>query len=245
MKLHTIDLNTINSTQTWAKEHVAIFDKEALTCISATSQTHGKGRFQRKWHSPKTQNIYATFFFVLPKNTSVTSLAQIMTLSLAKVLKQKDCKIHVKWPNDLYLEGKKLAGVLCETLFDTDFTSVFLGIGVNVNMEQEELNKIDQKATSLKVETQKTWDTKALLKELTRSFTEDLNLFKIQGFEPFHKTFEDLMLYKGEQITCRIADQQYEGICHSLTSSGALNLLLPSQKMMVISSADIEKLNRK
>ena len=98
--MHEIHFESIDSTNTYAKTHGNEFPLGQITCITADEQTAGHGRFNRPWSSPKGVNIYASFYFRLPKNTKhLTSLAQVMTASIATVLTNLNPKI--KWPNDI------------------------------------------------------------------------------------------------------------------------------------------------
>lgn len=239
--MKTIHLEIIDSTNTYAKEHFHEFDRDEITCIYANQQTAGRGRFDRSWFSPASENIYATFAFQLPASAlHLTSLAQVMNLSLANIfLREEDLYPRIKWPNDVQLNGKKVSGVLCETRFDKETVEIFLGIGVNVNMTAEELVQIDQKATSLREETGKKWDREQLLKKLQVQFFVDLEKFKRSGFLPFHDQLENLLAYKGETVRCLDGAKEISGICHSITSDGRLNLRLPSGEIKKISSGDL------
>jgi len=239
--MKTIHLETIDSTNSYAKSHVQEFDPNAVTCIYAEQQTAGRGRFNRSWFSPNSENIYATFVFSLSSTAlHLTSLAQVMTLSFASVLlREEDLYPRIKWPNDVQLNGKKVSGVLCETRFDQHRVEVFLGIGVNVNMTAEELAQIDQKATSLREETGREWDRNAVLKKLQQQFLIDLEKFKRSGFMHFHQQFENLLAYKGETISCFDGKNKWTGVCHSITNDGKLKLYLPDQELKIISSGDV------
>ena len=137
-----IHLDTIDSTNTYAKRECHRFAPDQITCITAEMQTAGRGRFQRKWLSPKGVNLYTTFYFRLPPQTlHLTSLAQVMAFTLASLLIEEKLHPKIKWPNDLMLNGKKIGGILCETTFHPDFIDIFLGVGLNVNMEKENLLK--------------------------------------------------------------------------------------------------------
>jgi BirA family biotin operon repressor/biotin-[acetyl-CoA-carboxylase] ligase len=233
----------LDSTNKYAKEHIREFAHDKITCITSETQTAGYGRFGRPWHSPLGGNIYTTFVFRLHLPAlHLISLGQIMTLSFANVLLQKGLHPKVKWPNDVQLSGKKLAGVLSETVFSKETVDVFCGIGINVNTSREELALIDAPATSLQVETGKAWDKIALLKSLQHQFTADLAKFKKEGFTPFHSQFENLLAYRGEKIRCFDGKKEWSGICHSLTDDGQLNLYLPSGKMHTVLSGDIIQL---
>ncbi|HSX10991.1 MAG TPA: biotin--[acetyl-CoA-carboxylase] ligase, partial [Chlamydiales bacterium] len=196
--MHEIHLDCVDSTNTYAKEHVSDFPPHQITCVHAEEQTAGRGRYQRKWISPRGVNIYATFYFRLPANTlHLASLAQVMACSFAAVLIHEGLKPKIKWPNDVQLSGKKISGVLCETAFQKEFVDLFLGIGINVNLDAKGAAEIDQPATSLLIETGRKWDKAALLKKVQKQFTTDLEQFKKGGFAPFHSAFENLLANKG------------------------------------------------
>lgn len=236
-----IHLETIDSTNTYAKQHAKTFAADKITCITAEEQTAGRGRFQRSWISPKGVNIYATFYFRLPINTlHLISLSQVMTYSFASVLLKEGLQPKIKWPNDVQLNGKKVSGILCETAFQEHFVELFLGIGVNVNMEIKEASKIDKPATSLKIETGRSWDKEALLKKIQKEFLVDLKNFKKGGFTPFHSQFENLLAYKGETVRCFDGKKEWTGVCHSLTNDGQLNLYLPDKSIHTVLSGDIK-----
>jgi BirA family biotin operon repressor/biotin-[acetyl-CoA-carboxylase] ligase len=153
------------------------------------------------------------------------------------VLLKEGLHPKIKWPNDIQLSGKKLSGVLCETVFHGGLVDIFLAIGINVNMESME--RVDQPATSLLVETGKKWDRGALLKKLQGEFVQDLEKFKQRGFAPFHSAFENLLAYKGKTIHFFDGKKTWVGICHSLTQDGQLNLFLPDKSMHTVVSGDI------
>ncbi len=235
-----IHLHVIDSTNTYAKEHVAQLASDEITCISAEGQTAGRGRLGRHWVSPVGVNIYATFCFQLPAHTlHLTSLALVMASSLATVLIHEGLHPKIKWPNDIQLHGKKLSGILCEIQFIQETAQIFLGIGINVNMEAEHLASIGQPATSLKIETGNVWDKNEFLQKLQNQFTIDLGKFKQHGFAPFHDLYENLLAYRGETIRCFDGKKHWEGICHSITEDGQLNLYLPNHQMHIISSGDL------
>lgn len=175
MKIVNIYLDTVDSTNTYVKERRKTFRQDQLTCVLAESQTAGRGQFGRVWISPRGVNLYITFFFTLPKNTPwISQLATLLAKSVQEVLAQMGINAQFKLPNDLLINGKKMAGVLCEVIFEPDAIEVILGLGLNVNMEKEDLKNIDQSATSLKVETNCSWDKFYLLKEIQQQFLTNL-----------------------------------------------------------------------
>jgi len=239
-RMNEIHLETIDSTNTYAKMHSAEFPLRQITCITAEEQTAGRGRFRRAWVSPKGVNLYATFYFRVPAGQrDLVSLAQVMACSLAAILLEEGLHPKIKWPNDIQLSEKKLSGILCETAFYEKEVEVFLGVGVNVNMGNELLGKVDQPATSLKEETRREWDRMLLLRKLQKQFTHDLELFRQQGFAPFHPLLEKLLAYKGQEVRCFDGQKEWVGICHSITPDGQLNILLADNSLHKLVSGEL------
>jgi len=241
--IYYIHFDTIDSTNTWTKKNATMLDPDQLTCVTALEQTAGRGRFFRKWLSPKGQNIYATLFFCLPRECPlIINLGQILSLSSIAVLKKKGFSPQIKWPNDILLDGKKVAGILCETVFFEDRIGAILGIGINVNMTQELLETIDQPATSLAQLSGQTWTLEQILEPILKQFLEDLETLLTKGFEPFRPDYEKLLAYKGETIACNDGLKMIKGICHSINPDGRLNLLLPDGQVTTLSAGELKKL---
>jgi BirA family biotin operon repressor/biotin-[acetyl-CoA-carboxylase] ligase len=235
--IYYLHFDTIDSTNSWAKKNAHTFDQNHLTCITALEQTAGRGRFKRKWVSERGQNINATFFFTLPKQTKIlANLGQILSLSCVQVLKKKGFFPQIKWPNDLLLEGKKVAGILCETVSLDHSLGIVLGIGINVNTTKELLATIDQPATSLAQLSGHTWKLEQILEPLLKQFLLDLEKLEREGFAPFQKNYESHLASKGRLIECT---DGLKGVCHSINQEGHLNLLLPNGELTTISSGEI------
>lgn len=236
--MHTIHLPSVDSTNTYAKKNAHTFPRGEITCIYADEQLAGRGREQKKWVSPKNVNLYATFFFQLPSNTAhLTSIGQVLAISFTRALLMHHLSPQLKWPNDIYLNGKKLAGILCETEFHGSDVDLFLGIGINVNMD--DFSGIDQLATSLLVETKTLWDKELLLQKLQKQFSLDLELFRAKGFGAFQDFFNEKLAFKGQKVRCGQASKTWEGICRRVDKTGQLELLLESGETKTFSSGEI------
>src|SRR3989339_1701180 len=108
--INYIHFQSIDSTNTWAKNHASTLDPQKITCITAHEQTAGRGRFQKKWISPKGENLYCTFFFTVPIGSSfIPNLGQILSISACKLFTHLGFPAQIKWPNDLLISGKKIA----------------------------------------------------------------------------------------------------------------------------------------
>lgn len=235
-----IHFNTIDSTNNWAKSNAHTLDPNKITCITTQEQTAGRGRWFRKWVSPKGENIYASIYFCVPRNCPyLPNLGQLLSLSCAKILKKKGFSPQIKWPNDILLAGQKVAGILTEAVTFEDRVGVILGIGLNVNMSQEILKSIDRPATSLAQLSGHTWVVEQILEALLKQFLKDLDLLQSKGFSAFVSAYEELLAYKGQMITCHNGLQPIKGICHSITPDGQLNLQLPDGQCVRISAGEI------
>lgn len=239
--IYYIHFDSIDSTNTWTKKNAAMLDANQLTCVTALEQTAGRGRFFRKWLSPRGKNIYATLFFCIPRESSyVINLGQILSLSCIAVLKKKKFQPQIKWPNDILLNGKKVAGILCETVSFEDRIGIALGIGINVNMSQELLETIDQPATSLSQLSGQTWTLEQVLEPVLKQFLRDLEILQTHGFEPFRASYDELLAFKGKEITCNDGLKSLKGICHSINADGRLNLLLPDGRISTLSAGELK-----
>ena len=132
--------DSIDSTQNFAME-IASNDKENGTVIISKKQTVGRGRMKRKWKSP-TGGIWMSIIIHPKFDVSYTTLVPIATslalcMAIEKILKIKP---ELKWPNDVTLKGKKVAGVLVDTsIISNEIENMVLGIGINFKIKPHEL----------------------------------------------------------------------------------------------------------
>jgi len=230
MDIYRIHHESIDSTNSWAKRQAATFDPEQITLVTATTQTAGRGRFQNKWESPACENLYASFCFCVGNDWAHRgNIPQVMAISTALILKDLGLSPKLKWPNDVLVSKKKIAGILCETMSLPTCTCVILGIGLNANMPQNLLQKLDNPATSLFVETGRKQDVNALLVNLQRSFVGKLDTLLKEGFASFHPLYHQYLVHAvGDPIRFQDAHKEHSGTFHSINPDGSLNLRLSS-----------------
>ncbi len=218
---HTLD--TIDSTQNFAKKHVSQFDPKAFTVVTAKEQTKGRGRFNRSWFSPKDKSLYVTYSFRIEKmDHSLYPITLVLALSICEVFQKLGLNLHIKWPNDLFYEGLKMGGILAETEFQQNGHQIFLAFGINGNLTHEELSNQNLKATSLLEATQRTWDLDILNTSIENIFKRDLNIFIQKGFHPFHKNFEKVSFFTGKKLTLQITEKKITGYYRGIDENGAL-----------------------
>ncbi|MBF5059380.1 biotin--[acetyl-CoA-carboxylase] ligase [Candidatus Neptunochlamydia vexilliferae] len=240
-KVTPIHLESIDSTNTYAKNNYQNFDPKGWTRITATEQTGGRGRFNREWVSPKGESIYLTYYFTMEKEKAdLGNLTQVLSLSIVKLLQKEGLKGEIKWPNDVLIGGKKIAGILAETIDLQEKWGVILGMGINVNVKKETLDPIDQPATSFLVETGKSYDMSSLIAMLEMLFLTDYDLYLEKGFAHFYKEYDALLTHKGKEITLHQNGTSISGTLHSLSPDGRINILLPSGEVETFHSGEIK-----
>ncbi|CAM0117880.1 hypothetical protein RSOCI_06020 [Rhabdochlamydiaceae symbiont of Dictyostelium giganteum] len=240
MIIDYIHLESINSTNTFAKENALHFHPHHLTCITALEQTAGRGRYNRKWISPKDKNLYLSLFLTLPSYLSyILNLGQIMAMACHEMLLEKGITLMLKWPNDLLLDYRKIGGILTETVVINQRVGVVIGLGLNVNLTKEEYAHIDQPVTSLCEWTGTLINPSTFVEPLLKHFTKNLELLMTHGFEPFLPYFKKYIAYQGKSVTLKLPQGPIQGICHSLLPDGSLQLLLPSGTLQTVSMGEI------
>jgi BirA family biotin operon repressor/biotin-[acetyl-CoA-carboxylase] ligase len=239
--IQTLRFDTIDSTHTWGKKNIHSPDPDTLVCVSAKEQTAGYGRRQRVWHSSSGLSILATFCFTLPLPfPCIANLGQLLCLSAAALLKKNGFVPEIKWPNDVRIERKKIAGVLCDTFACQERLSIVLSIGLNVNMPESLLKNINQPATSLLALSGRSWDVDAILDQLIQQFDLDLSLLYEKGFAAFKDEYERLLAFKGEHIRWHDGHHLREGICQGVLADGRLELFLNNGETIYLSAGELD-----
>ena len=254
-----IHFEQIESTNTWAKSHPEEWSQEGITLITASEQSGGRGRFKRQWFSPPGVNIYATFCFWLNiESAHIGHLPQILAISAAEVIEGEGFSVQIKWPNDLLLNGKKIGGILCETILESfsekksdhqekleekkhgkERRGVICGIGMNINMIQEQLEKIDRPATSLFVASQRVFDIPSILTLLGERFSDHLKRFQNEGFAPFFPFLKDHSPFKsGDNITFHDNQTLIKGKFIQLKFDGSVELCLSDGTIRVVHAGE-------
>lgn len=225
-----IRLESVDSTNKYAAKLVSLPDWVEGTAIVAVDQHGGKGRHDRTWDSEPGKNLTVSFIlkphFLNSQQTFLlqkfSALAVVDTLKIASGVQPS-----IKWPNDIYIGSKKVAGILNGTTFQgSKFTSAIVGIGINVN--QESFGRYN--ATSLKNECAETFDLDVLLGKLCEMLEKRYLQLK-RGDEVIQQAYHNQLFGLGEvrqysfQGTKKEAVLQRvdnEGNAHFLTSAGNL-----------------------
>lgn len=241
MKIRYYHLQTVDSTNTWAKEHAAEFAVDEVTVVTATEQTHGRGRYSRAWLAPAGKNLTISLGFFL-ENPSITpfALCQLASLTLEEFLQIHGISAKIKWPNDLLVNGKKIVGVLTERTQVNELPFIVLGIGLNVNMNAEELAEIPQSATSMYVEKNHTFSLESIKEFYVRLFVKRLEEAKATNFANVWSHWQKSLTWMLEHPVCiQTTQKRLQGKVIALESDGSILLESSDGATHTIHSADV------
>lgn len=222
---NVIHRDSIESTQTLAHQ-LALDGAKHGTIVVANEQTKARGRVSRKWYSPKGKIIAMSMILrpdILPY------LAPQLTLLTATVLANvldEHCGIkpQIKWPNDILINGKKVAGILTEMQAEQDkVLYVIIGIGMNINQTENEIaEEIRNRATSLFIETKVEWEIVPIIQKILEQFEKKYDAYLIEGFKDVKETWENYGFKINERLKIKTAKEMFEAIFRGIGEDGAL-----------------------
>jgi BirA family transcriptional regulator, biotin operon repressor / biotin---[acetyl-CoA-carboxylase] ligase len=196
--------------------------------IFAESQTQGRGRLGRTWISPARKGLWFSVLLrpeIAPQAATQLTIASATSLARAITL-QTGIVPEIKWPNDILIRGRKIAGILTEMSAELDhLKEVILGIGIDVNLEAHEfpapLRKI---ATSIRIESGQMTDRAGLAVAILRELDRDYERIKRGEFDAVAEQWQRHCSTIGSQVSIRVGDRVVRGRAESLDADGALLL---------------------
>ncbi|MDY7562136.1 bifunctional biotin--[acetyl-CoA-carboxylase] ligase/biotin operon repressor BirA [Pseudomonas sp. 10B1] len=193
--------------------------------VLAERQTAGRGRRGRTWVSPFAENIYYSLALRVEGGMrQLEGLSLLVGLAVLHVLREVGVKgAGLKWPNDILVGQRKLAGVLLELVGDpADICHVVVGVGINVNMQTAP--EVDQGWTSVRLETGALTDRNDLIARLNRSLEHYFDMHLKNGFTAVQADWEKNHLWQGRTVTLLTAANQIDGVVLGVDVRGALRL---------------------
>jgi BirA family biotin operon repressor/biotin-[acetyl-CoA-carboxylase] ligase len=190
--------------------------------VCAEAQTKGRGRLGRSWSSPKHKGIYLSI--ILRPKLAPSELAKLTLLSAVAVAqavnKIAGIDVRIKWPNDVLIKNKKLAGILTELRAEVDqMKFVVVGIGLNVNNTAAQLV---EGATSLKHEAGKTFSRVEVVQEVLRAFEHWYSRLENKGFDDVIHAWKERSHTLGKWVRITDPAGSVEGVAFDLDHDGGL-----------------------
>lgn len=193
--------------------------------VLAEAQTAGRGRRGRQWVSPYGENLYFSLVIRIERaTTQLQALSLVVGLAVLRTLQKMGLDgVGLKWPNDLLVGTKKIAGILLELNGDpADVCHVVIGVGINANMLVAE--GVTQEWTSMRLEAGQLVDRNELASALFGELQEHLAIHREQGFAAFHRDWEQSHAWQDCAVRLTSGVQEVVGVVRGVTADGALRL---------------------
>ncbi len=240
-KLHLHDV--IDSTQSEA-HRLAVTGGEHGTLVLADSQSSGRGRQGRDWYSPPGQGIWMSLILMpklsltfAPQMTLVTAVALCRTIR-----KQLRADVGIKWPNDLLIAGKKISGILVESVGEDERVRyMVIGVGIDCNMEASDYpEELQKKATSLRIETGERIDRSSLIVAFLQEFDELMRLYLEYGFAPIRTLWESHSVTLSQQLKLHSGGRLIEGEAIGMDDYGGLLIRQADNQIQAVYSGEMQ-----
>ena len=235
--------HTLDSTNSKAYQ-LALNGAEEGEVVIAESQEKGRGRLGRHWSSPPFLNLYLSAILrpkISPHQASLVTLMAAVATADA-IQKFSGLLPLIKWPNDILLRDRKVAGLLNEIHSEMDrIHFVILGIGVNLNMDKKMFPKeIRAVATSLKIEMGQAISRKVFLQSLLQELEKWYTIFMKEGSAFILKAWRDRAHVKGRPVKVTSFGETLVGMAIDVDSDGALILETTRGKRKRVVAGDVE-----
>lgn len=224
INIHYFDL--LESTNNHAKS-LAVEGAPEGTLLVADQQSAGRGRMGRSWMSqPGANLLFSLLLRPAVEPEQIFALTMVLAVSAAETLhKRTGAAARIKWPNDVYAGRGKLAGILTEIGVKGSIVEhVVLGMGLNVHWGPEEIEELKPPATSLLLETGRSYRRTDLLVWILKEFESSYRRFLGGDTEPFYSRWNELSLVLGRNVTVESGQETIYGKALCIDREGALIL---------------------
>lgn len=214
----------IDSTNQYLLERMHELQSGAA-CIAEYQQA-GRGRRGRQWFSPFGANLYMSMYWRLDQGPAAAmGLSLVIGIIMAETLHALGATdVRVKWPNDIYLNDRKLAGILVELTGKTgDAAHIVMGAGINLAMRSADASQINQGWINLQ-EAGVTVNRNELAASLINSLRDALPMFEQEGLAPFVTRWAALDNFINRPVKLLIGEREVHGIARGVDSQGGLLL---------------------
>jgi len=211
--------------------------------IFAESQTRGRGRLGRPWLSPPGRGLWLSVLLrpdLRPQEATRLTVATAIATTRA-IRRVTGLRAGIKWPNDLLLRGRKVAGILTELAAEQDRVKhIILGIGIDVNQVATEFPaELRSSATSLRIEAGRRLDRAELAVALIQELDNDYARTTGGGFESVADEWAAQCTTLGRQVTIRVGHHRIAGRAESLDAEGALLVRTEHGRLERVTGGDV------
>jgi len=224
--------NLIDSTNSYLLRRLPNQNKNLQVCL-AEYQDAGRGRRGRQWISPFGSHIYMSMYWYLEQGMAAAmGLSVVAALAVSDAIKTLyKIDVQLKWPNDIYYNGVKLAGILIDLEGQAlEPCHCVIGIGLNIDMPKKIAEKVDQPWTDLQMVVTTGSDESIeinrneLAAKLIESLTSRLKQHQLQGLNSMINEWAEQDFYLNKSVKLITGTREKIGICRGINNQGALLL---------------------
>ena len=235
--------DSINSTNSYLVDYTQQQAKSGVVCF-AEHQSAGKGRRGRTWVSPYGSNLYMSILWRFQQGgiTATAGLSLAVGVAVIRALRQHHIHdIGLKWPNDIYSQGKKLGGILIEVSGETDGPcSAVIGLGLNLFLPASEAQTITQAWTDLSnVKGAGSISRNQLAASLLSHILDVVNGFETIGIQPYLDEWRNYDCLQGQTATLYIGQQHIDGIVEGIDNNGLLLIKRTDGTIQAFASGEV------
>ncbi len=242
--ISTLEIHdTINSTNCYLVERSQNNVPSGFVCF-AEHQTAGKGRRGRQWVSPYGSNIYVSILWRFQQGgiAGTAGLSLAIGIAVIRALKQHNINdVGLKWPNDIYSQGKKLGGILIEVSGEADGPcAAVIGLGLNLFLPETQAQGITQAWTDLtKIIGENPLIRNKLAGTVLDHILSIINGFETVGIKAYLDEWRSYDCLKGHTATLFIGQQQVEGIVEGIDENGLLLIKRSDGSIQAFASGEV------
>ncbi len=227
--MKTLHFVTIDSTNTYMLNHYE--ELEHYTFVSADVQTAGKGRNSRKWLSENGSNLLFSLLLLQPSFFArFKAISIVSAYSVMKVLQRYGVEGMIKWPNDVYVNGRKICGILLQGVSREKMECLVVGIGINVNQTVFDGDYMHQ-PTSVSLETGKKIDMDQFRNDIYTQLADDLNRLN-DGYD-FYEEIASCDYLKGRKCLAEIDNERRQVTVAGINREFELDVEFDGQRRSV------------
>lgn len=223
-QLNRLDVfDTIDSTNTYLLTHAKSYAESGCVCL-AEEQTQGRGRQGKTWFSPKGANISCSILWKLTGvNVDIAPLSLAVAVMVMRALQQYGISngIQLKWPNDIYFSGRKLVGILIESIATSD-KERFLVIGVGINAQKVANHPFAETMIDVESIIGQRVNKNKLAACLINELIAGLSLYAREGFDAFLSDWKKSDMLQGQKVLVRAPQEEVMGVVQGIDLSGEL-----------------------
>ena len=229
-----------DSTNEWEKR-LSREGAQHGTLAVAEFQNAGKGRLGRRWQAPEGSSVMMSLLLKPEFEPQYASmLTVVMGLSVAQAVEKLGVQVSIKWPNDVVMSRRKICGILTEMgLNGNKIREVVIGVGINVNLK-EIPTELQDKATSLYLETGKTYDRVQVLARILESFEKNYEKFiRTCDLSGMIEEYNQLLANRNQPVRILDPNHPWEGTALGINQQGELLVRDEQGKIQIVRAGEV------